>query len=144
AVDVAVEDGGEIRAPGEHLVVDGHGARELADPARLGLARAQEPDDVAAIGVEAEPAARERARVGGEDDPRRARRRRDLAVALAHVPPLVPDLAHELAAAVLEHRLAEMAPEAEPDLAELLRRVARDGQTAQGDHPAAVLQLPGD
>src|SRR5262249_41174740 len=108
------------------------------------LARAQEADDVAAIGVEPELTVGQGARIGGEDHPGGAVRGRELTVARAHVPALVADLPHQLPAAVLEDGVTEVTAEADPDLTQLLRRVALDGQAAQGDQAPALLQLTRD
>src|SRR5581483_10817257 len=133
------------RRPPEELVVHGHRAAEPAHPAAPRLPDAEEADDVAPIGVEAKRPARQRAGVRRED--RRAalaRARRELPVAVTDRAALVADLAHELAAAVLVNRVAEMGAQAEPQRPELVRRVPRDREAAQGHDPAALLALAGD
>ena len=57
---------------------------------------------------------------------------------------LVADGAHQLAAAVLEHRRAEMRAEAEIDPAQIVLAVLVDREAAQLHDAAAVLQLVGD
>src|SRR5262249_59565204 len=108
------------------------------------LLNAEEPDNVAAIRVIAQRAVRQRAGVGRQHRPGSAAGRRDLAVALADRPALVLDLPQQLAVPVLEHGAAKVAAEPEPDLAELVRRVALDGQPAEKHEPAAILQLAGN
>ncbi len=57
---------------------------------------------------------------------------------------LVADGAHQLAAAVLEHRRADMRADGEVEAAQVLLVVAVDREAAQLDDAAAVLELVGD
>src|SRR3546814_4277011 len=120
--------------------LDRGAARQLADAALQGLAHAQQADDVAAVGVEAQLPRRQRARAGGQE--RLARGIDGGAVELgADAHALVLDLPHHLAAVVLVHRRAEMAAEAVPDAAALLLVVTADLEPAHLDHAGTVLQF---
>src|SRR6185369_12041298 len=103
-------------------------------PAGIGLLDAEQAHDISAVGMEAQRAVGEGAGIGGEEGLPLARRRRHLTVALPRLAAFVADLAHELAAAILEDGRAEMAADGEPDPAELLRRIALDRQSPQLDH----------
>ncbi len=95
---------------GENRVVDRGRGGERADAALLRLAHAQQADHVGAVGVEAQPAVGQGAGVGGKE--RSALLVFGLAVGAADVGAFVADGAHQLAAAVLEDRRAEMRAEA--------------------------------
>src|SRR5699024_7573846 len=103
---------------------------------------AEQAYDVGAVGVEAQAAVGQRARVGGEE--RAARLVLGLAVGPADMRALVADGAHQLARAVLEDRSAEMRAQSEVELAQLVLAVAVDREAAQFHDARAVLQLVTD
>jgi hypothetical protein len=69
---------------------------------------------------------------------------RNLTIRAADMGALVADGAHQLAAAVLEHRRAEMRAQAEVDPAQVVLVVAIHREAAQLHDADAVLQLVGD
>ena len=108
------------------------------------MAHAEQAHRVATVGVEAQRAVRQRARVGGEEGAAVRSATLHLAVFRPHVCALVADRAHQLAAIVLEDGRPEIGADAEPEAAQLLLGIARGRQPAQQDHAAAVLELLAD
>src|SRR5690606_7673107 len=131
----------KIRTPLlDRVVHRGRGA-ECADTAATRLVDAEQAHHVAAVGVEAQGAIGEGARIGGEEA---ALTGLQGAVAFGDATPLVANFAHQLATIVLEERGAQVLPQAEPEALQVFRSIApyRDG--TQPGHPAALFQLFAD
>jgi hypothetical protein len=115
---------------------------ELADAAGACLTNAEQADHVGAVGVEAQAAVGQRAGVGGEEG--LARLVLGLAVGAPDMGAFVANGAHQLAAAVLEDRDAEVCAQREIEAAQVVLIVAVHRKATQLHDAGAVLELVGD
>src|SRR5215471_11914138 len=123
ARDVPEEELQQIGPPSQHLVMDGDGAAEPADPAGGRLLHAKQAHHIGTVGMETQGPVGESARIGRKKGLVATGTGRHLAITLPRLAPLIADLAHELPAPVLEDGPAEMAADPEPDPAQRLGRI---------------------
>lgn len=124
-VEAAIEQVEIIRVPGQHFVVDPHGAGDHVLAALFRLAHAEQPDDVGGIVVRVQRrAGRVAARVGCVD-----------------VDADILDPADQIALRVLRDHVAEMDRDTPIEPVQRRLVVALDGDAAQQGEAAPVLQL---